>query len=209
MNSDFDIYGNDGDYINLDYYEKQINKNFSSNSNHNISSNNNNFSKQLTLEDALLKSSYPKYTEDFVKDFLIKHCSNHKKAKVYLIPVDEDKLFGIEYNLPIKFHNNNIYNVYILIYLPPLFPYYDPEFYISKKRKIGLIEYYKKGKINPDNLKINLNSFIPYDATTNNIEEIIGKIEKEFNNEFPIFKINNSEEDEKEFSGKCFYIRKY
>ena len=202
--SNFDIYGNDDyDYDKLEYYEEQKNKNFSNNNNYNNFSVNNNSSKQLTLEDALSKSSYPKYTEDFVKEFLIKNYSNNKNAKVYLIPVDEEKIFGIEYNLPITFQDK-IYNVYILIYLPPLFPYYEPEFYISKKRNIGLIEYYHKGKINPVNLKININSFVPYDATKNNIEEIIDKIKEEFNNEFPIYKINNYDKDDKKFSGKCF-----
>ena len=202
--SNFDIYGNDDyDYDKLEYYEEQKNRNFSNNNNYNNFSVNNNSSKQLTLEDALSKSSYPKYTEDFVKEFLTKNYSNNKNAKVYLIPVDEEKIFGIEYNLPITFHDK-IYNVYILIYLPPLFPYYEPEFYISKKRNIGLIEYYHKGKINPVNLKININSFVPYDATKNNIEEIIDKIKEEFNNEFPIYKINNYDKDDKKFSGKCF-----
>ena len=144
------------------------------------------------MEDALIKSSYPKYLQDFIKEFIINNYSNNKNKKVYLTLVNNESLFVIEYKLSV-YLNGKSYEIFILVYLPKLYPNYEPNFYILKDKKFSVNDYYKNGKINEKTLKINLYSFIPFDPAKNNIEEIINKINEEFNKEFPIYKSENNE----------------
>ena len=208
-----EYYGNYSGFENYGYQQnnKDINYNYNKNnynaSNYNNKINNNNFdntSKNLKIEEAILKSSYPKYTRDFVKNFIIKNYYNRENTKVFLTLNDEEKLFVIEYNLPVNF-NNRIYNVFILVYLPTLYPNYEPEFYIEKKGNIGIYKYYQNGKINSSTLKINLQSFVCFSAEKNNIEEIIDKLKEEFNIEFPVYK---NEDQSREIFGKCVLNKK-
>ena len=204
-------YGNSSGFKNYGYPQyngnpnfKYINNNYKppnfNNSTELIYNYKNNISNEsLKIEEALSKSSYPKYNKDFIKNFLINNYYNHKNAKIYLTLNDKEKIFVIEYNLPISF-NYRIYNVFILVYLPLLYPDYPPEFYIGKRGNMGINQNYENGRINSRDLRINLSSFIDFDPERNNIEEIINKIKEEFNNEFPVYKNNR---DSNNILGKC------
>ena len=183
----FENYGSEKDYFDE---KPKSNRNY-----YNNNSNNTSLKKNfplITMEDALIKSSYPKYLQDFIKEFIINNYSNNKNKKVYLTLVNNESLFVIEYKLSV-YLNGKSYEIFILVYLPKLYPNYDPNFYILKDKKFSVSDYYKNGKINEKSLKINLYSFIPFDPAKNNIEEIINKINEEFNKEFPIYKSENSE----------------
>ena len=209
-------YGNSSGFKNYGYPQyngnpnfKYINNNYKppnfNNSTELIYNYKNNISNEsLKIEEALSKSSYPKYNKDFIKNFLINNYYNHKNAKIYLTLNDKEKIFVIEYNLPISF-NYRIYNVFILVYLPLLYPDYPPEFYIGKRGNIGINQNYENGRINPKDLSINLSSFINFDPERNNIEEIISKIKEEFNNEFPVYKNNGGSNN---LLGKCILDKK-
>ena len=182
----FENYGSEKDYFDV---KPKSNRNYYNNSNN--TSLKKNF-PLITMEDALIKSSYPKYLQDFIKEFIINNYSNNKNKKVYLTLVNNESLFVIEYKLSV-YLNGKSYEIFILVYLPKLYPNYDPNFYILKDKKFSVSDYYKNGKINEKTLKINLYSFIPFDPAKNNIEEIINKINEEFNKEFPIYKSENNE----------------
>ena len=108
-------------------------------------------------------------------------------AKIFLIK-DNEKIFVIEYTLTIELNGRN-YKVYVLVYLPILFPNYPPEFYIEKTASLGLNKFYN-GKISVPDFKINLESFVKFDPNKNNIEEIINNLVINFTQEFPIYKDN-------------------
>jgi hypothetical protein len=160
---------------------------------------------KINIEEAMLKSSYPKYTKDFVKDFIINNYYNHQTAKVYLTSVDSERIFVAEYSLPILC-NGKTYKVYVLVYFPLLYPDYPPEFYISKKGNVGIPEYYAKGKIGQTNLRIFIEYFVSFDPLRNNVEEIIQALIKEFNKQFPVFKRKMEEKDDIQ-KGKCIFKR--
>ena len=155
-------YGNYSGFENYGYNEGNSKKDYNyannqkSGQNYNSNKHNNNSKKQfpsITLEKALIESSYPKYLQDFIKEFLIINYSNNVNKKVYLTNVNNEKLFAIEYKLPVNLRDR-IYNVSVLVYLPKLYPNYEPEFYISKTGKVAVTSFYKNGKINEKTLKI-------------------------------------------------------
>ena len=183
----FENYGSEKDYFDE---KPKSNRNYYNNNSKNTSLKKN--FPLITMEDALIKSSYPKYLQDFIKEFIINNYSNNKNKKVYLTLVNNESLFVIEYKLSV-YLNGKSYEIFILVYLPKLYPNYEPNFYILKDKKFSVSDYYKNGKINEKTLKINLYSFIPFDPAKNNIEEIINKINEEFNKEFPIYKSENNE----------------
>ena len=158
----------------------------SSNNNSGVN-NENGRSSDISLEEALKITSYPNYLKDFIKQFLIDNYSDNDMAKIFLIK-DNEKIFVIEYALTIELNGRN-YKVYVLVYLPILFPNYPPEFYIEKTASLGLNKFYN-GKISVPDFKINLESFVKFDPNKNNIEEIINNLVINFTQEFPIYKDN-------------------
>ena len=152
----------------------------------------------LELEDALSKVSYSEYNLDFIKHFLIDNYSDNDNTRIYIVLDDDGKnIFAIEYKLFFNLFNNK-YNVYVLVYLPILFPDSPPEFYLRAFNKLGVNRVYE-GKINSDNLRIDLKYFKEFDRIKVNIPEIIDNLIINFNKAFPVFKAK----EEKSFSGKC------
>ena len=182
MDSDFVIYDQNGNE------QKNIyGKNMSIQNNQEKSS-----ISTLEFEDALAMVAYPKYLKDFIKKFILDNYSNNDLANVYLIEnSNKENIFVIEYCLVIEFNGKN-YKVYVLVYLPILFPNYPPEFYIEKTSNIQLNKHYIDGKISPGDLKINLDFFVKYDPNKNNISEIIDNLVINFSQYFPIYKDNNN-----------------
>ena len=106
-------------------------------------------------------------------------------------------------NIPL---NDRNYKITILIYLPILFPNYEAEFYISKKKGGVCIEKDYEEKINPKDLRINLNCFCPLEMESKDLEEIVNNIKTQFMKQFPIYK--SSDYNYNEQKGKCFLNRK-
>ena len=154
---------------------------------------------EITLDNAIKMTSYPKYLLDFIKQFLIDNYSDSDMATVYLVK-DSETIFVIEYTLTIELNGKN-YKVYVLVYLPILFPNYPPELYIEKTTNLGLNKFYN-GKITVPDFKINLDSFLKFDPNTNNIGDIIDNLVINFTQEFPIYKDNTNVNNWKN-SGKC------
>ena len=140
----------------------------------------------LDLNEALSKSSYPKHLQDFIKNFIIDEYFGNKDAKVYFQSLSDEKLFVVEYQLPINF-NKKTYNVNIFMYIPKLFPNYPPEFYIEKKYNTGLNKDYKN-EIDESTFKINIDKICSYNPEKNNVGEIINILKSRFNKTFPIYK---------------------
>lgn len=157
----------------------------------------------LEFEDALAIVSYPKYILEYIKKFLIENYSDSDMAEIFMITnEDGEKLFVIEYSLIIELNNKN-YKVFLLVYLPILFPNYPPEFYIEKTANILVNKFYLDGKINENDLKINLDHFVKFDPNNNNIGEIIDNLVINFTQEFPVYKDNINKDKDWRNSGKC------
>ena len=155
--------------------------------------NNNNYKnvqslQPLALNMALEQSSYPAMNRDYIKKYIINDYFQNKNAKVYFQSFPPEKIFVIEYSLSIKF-NNRSYPIVLFIHIPSYFPNYPPEIYIQKKPNVGLNNSYINGKINPNNFKINLDEFEKFEPEKNNIQKIIDNIIKQFNKDFPIYKL--------------------
>ena len=93
-----------------------------SNTNNSRFNNDNGRPADITLDNAIKMTSYPKYLLDFIKKFLIDNYSDNDMVTVYLIKETEN-IFVIEYALTIELNGRN-YKVYVLVYLPILFPNY-------------------------------------------------------------------------------------
>lgn len=157
----------------------------------------------LEFEDALVIVSYPKYILEYIKKFLIENYSDSDMAEIFMITnEDGEKIFVIEYSLIIELNNKN-YKVFLLVYLPILFPNYPPEFYIKKTANILVNKFYLDGKINENDLKINLDHFVKFDPNNNNIGEIIDNLVINFTQEFPVYKDNINKDKDWRNSGKC------
>jgi len=155
---------------------------------------------EISLDSAIKMTSYPNYLLDFIKKFLIDNYSESDMTTVYLVK-DKENIFVIEYRLTIELNGRN-YKVYVLVYLPILFPNYPPELYIEKTTNLGLNKFYY-GKITEPDFKINLDSFLKFDPNTNNIGDIIDNLVINFTQEFPIYKDNTNVNNFKN-SGKCY-----
>ena len=155
---------------------------------------------EISLDSAIKMTSYPNYLLDFIKKFLIDNYSESDMTTVYLVK-DKENIFVIEYTLTIELNGRN-YKVYVLVYLPILFPNYPPELYIEKTTNLGLNKFYN-GKITEPDFKINLDSFLKFDPNTNNIGDIIDNLVINFTQEFPIYKDNTNVNNFKN-SGKCY-----
>ena len=76
----------------------------------------------LELESALSKVSYPKKNLDFIKQFLIDNYSHNAMTKIYIVTNDDGtNIFVIEYQLIDELNLKN-YKLFVLVYLPVLFP---------------------------------------------------------------------------------------
>lgn len=158
----------------------------------------------LDFEDALAMVSYPKYILEFIKKFLIDNYANNDMTDIFMISnKDGDNIFVIEYKLVIEL-NNRYYKIFVLVYLPILFPNYPPDIFIEKTSKIELNKYYLNGKIDPLTFQINLDNFVKFDPDINNIGEIIDSLVVNFTQEFPVYKSNDkSNPNDWKNSGKC------
>ena len=195
------------DFVIYDSPEKEKKNRFEKSFNIYRNKNENYQSPDLELENSLSKVSYPQDNIGYIKNLLLENYSHCDNAQVFMISDNNaKKIFVIEYRLSIEL-NSKFYNVYILVYLPLLFPKHPPEFYIEKTANVGLNKFYLDGKINPEDFRINLDNFVKFDPCQNNVGEIIDNLIINFRDKFPVYKRFN-ENDDSWRTGKC-YLDKY
>jgi hypothetical protein len=120
-----------------------------------------------------------------------------------MVSENGENIFVTEYSLTIELNGKN-YRIYVLVYFPILFPNYPPEFYIEKTNSVCVNNKYLDGKINPNDLKINIDYFGKFDANKNNVSEIIDNLVASFNQDFPVYKGSNNA-DNVNSSGRCVF----
>ena len=187
------------------YNQNNYNYNQNSNATNNMYSTqnnyNNNFNKtipKINLNEALSRSKYPKINQDYIRDFMIDTFGNKQGLKVYLY----EKIFLIEYEINIIINKNigKSYKVNLLLYIPELFPDYEPELYLKNTGGNFSINMIYDKAINKTNLKINSDQFCKYDQVTQNIGEVIEVLKAQFQSNFPVYQDKNKNTN---YSGKC------
>jgi hypothetical protein len=163
--------------------------------NGNPAANNNNIYNKsiqsITLEQALIQSSYPREKHELISDMMLNEYIGNPEAKVYF-QYRNEKLFVVEYVLPVNLMNKT-YNVDIIMHIPISYPDNPPEFYIAKKKSVCINEQYiKNNMVNGDSFQIYSESFCRFNPTKNNIGEIINSFKSWFNKTFPVYKSNTS-----------------
>lgn len=148
--------------------------------------------QSLALNDAITRASYPKYREEVILNLILYNFDGNNEAKVYLMSKEKDKTFVAEYIFNIALPGGKkSYKINVLMHIPLYYPDDAPEFYIEKRKGVGLSNSYKNGKIDPRTFKINIDKFAKFDPQRNNINEIIYAIKRNFNQDFPIFSDKN------------------
>ena len=184
---------------NQNNFNSYYNNNNNNNSNR-LNNPNNGSSKKtipkINLKEAILRSKYPRRNHDFIENFMIKTFGGKPDLTSYL----SDKIFVIDYTINVLL-NSKKFKVNILLYLPELFPDYEPELYLKNTGgNFGInIQNYEKS-INKNNLKLDLDSFCSYDQINQNIGEVIEAIKSAFNQHFPIYASKNVQNN---YVGRC------
>ena len=174
--------------------------------NNNPSANTNNiYSKNIqniSLEQALTQSSYPKNRHELIRDLLLCEYIGNPEAKVYFQYMSQEKLFVVNYLLPIPLGAKK-YNIELYMYIPRTYPDNSPEFCIAKYKGTSLHEDYIKNKIiNGQTFQIYVEKISKFNQKKSNISEIINDLKIKFNEAFPVFKEKNPKKYE--YNGKNF-----
>lgn len=153
----------------------------------------------ITLKEALLRSTYPKFRHEFLESFIKEKFSDPAYTQLYLVQMSGNKnILTIEYKLSVPC-GDRFYDLNMLLYLPELFPDYQPEFYIHPISPIGINKVYLNGKIDANTLRINISNFKPFIPEELNIEEIVSEIFSSFTQSFPVYRSNGNVN----YSGPC------
>ena len=146
--------------------------------------------KKLSIKEAISLTDYNNNIKKSLVSFLINNYTGQKN-KLYLFTRGKNlpKLFLLKLNIPVKY-NKKEYNINILIYFPINFPLIQPEIFFNKNCSI---------KINPnclnyideETLKINYNTFFKWENNFQSFKNLIKELNKQFNNNFPIFTLND------------------
>ena len=148
--------------------------------------------QSITLDQALIQSSYPREKHELINDMMINEYIGNPEAKVYFQYKNPEKLFVVEYVLQIYLMNKP-YNVDLYMHIPREYPDYPPEFYVGKKKGVCINnEYIKNNMINEGTFQINVEYFCRFNQTKTNIGEIINSLKNSFNKTFPVYKSNTA-----------------
>lgn len=172
------------------------NQAYPSSNNHNSNFNPNSVysknSQNISLEQALTQSSYPKNRHQSLRDLLLCEYIGNEEAKVYFQYMSQEKLFVVIYTLSIRLGEKR-YNIDIFMYIPKTYPDASPEFYISKQKGACIIgDYIKFRMINEQTFQIYVEKFSRFNQAKNNMSEIINAIKNRFNETFPVYKEKNT-----------------
>ena len=163
--------------------------------NNNPSANTNNiYSKNIqniSLEQALTQSSYPKNRHKLLRDLLLCEYIGNPEAKVYFQYMSQEKLFVVKYLLSVPLGEKR-YNIEIYMYIPRTYPDNSPEFYIAKIKGTCIHDCYIKNKIiNEKTFQIYVEKILKFNQQKSNISEIVNALKNIFNETFPVFKGKN------------------
>ena len=153
----------------------------------------------MDISEAINLTLYPKEQMPTIMMFFMKNYSEREHSKLYLTNRDNGKIFVGRHNIPVSY-SNTIYYVDILIYYPKNFLFSGPEFYFENKPNLGISQEYADVSVDMNDLKINIEFFIPWNENTKNLEEIINFLKITFDDTFPCYNHTNSK---KIFSGLC------
>ena len=158
-----------------------------------IYQNNNNYRnpqvmQPMKLDEAMNKSSYPSSNRDIILETMLDNFSEKNENKVYLQPLQNNRIFIIIKNLNTKLMNKS-YNIPIIIHIPVSYPNTPAEFYIQKRPRVCINKiYYENQKIiDVNSFKINSDKICPFDPSKNNLGQIIEALKSRFSSVFPIY----------------------
>lgn len=146
--------------------------------------------KKLSIKEAISLTDYNNNIKKSLVSFLINNYTGQKN-KLYLFTRGKNlpKLFLLKLNIPVKY-NKKEYDINILIYFPINFPLIQPEIFFNKncstKINPNCLNY-----INEETLKINYNTFFKWENNFQSFKNLIKELNKQFNNNFPIFTLND------------------
>ena len=146
--------------------------------------------KKLDIKDAVALTDYNNNIKKNVESFLINNYSGYKN-KLYLFSRGNNlpKLFLLKLNMPVKY-NKKEYDINLLIYFPINFPLVQPEIFFLKnctlKVNPNCLNY-----IDEETLKIKYNIFFKWENNFQSFKNLIKELNKKFNNNFPIFTLND------------------
>ena len=146
--------------------------------------------KKLSIKEAISLTDYNNNIKKSLVSFLINNYTGQKN-KLYLFTRGKNlpKLFLLKLNIPVKY-NKKEYDINILIYFPINFPLIQPEIFFNKncstKINPNCLNY-----IDEETLKINYNTFFKWENNFQSFKNLIKELNKQFNNNFPIFSLND------------------
>ena len=147
--------------------------------------------QNISLEQALTQSSYPKNRHKLLRDLLLCEYIGNPEAKVYFQNMSQEKLFVVLYILSIPLGQKK-YNIEIYMYIPRTYPDSSPEFYIKKIKETGIHDFYTKNKIiNVQTFQIYVEKIAKFNQNKSNISEIVNALKNKFYETFPVFKDKN------------------
>jgi hypothetical protein len=119
---------------------------------------------------------------------MLDNFSEKNENKVYLQPLQNNRIFIIIKNLNTKLMNKS-YNIPIIIHIPVSYPNTPAEFYIQKRPRVCINKvYYENQKIiDVNSFKINSDKICPFDPSKNNLGQIIEALKSRFSSVFPIY----------------------
>lgn len=138
--------------------------------------------------DIISECSYPMNTKDYVGIVVLELFNLDKGTTFYKVMKSGDKIIVAHYKVKVSF-KGKIYDVPLLIYLPKIFPKSPPEIYIENQTDIGINPANKD--IDPETKKINVKSVTTWNVYST-ISVVMEEIKTSFQNNFPIYKRNNS-----------------
>ena len=146
--------------------------------------------KKLNIKEAVALTDYNNDTKINLVTFLINNYSEYKN-KLYLFCRGNNlpKLFLLKLSISVNY-NKKEYDINLLIYFPINFPFVQPEIFFQKNCTI---------KINPnclnyideETLEIKYNLFFKWENNFQSFKNLIKELTKKFENNFPIFTLNN------------------
>ena len=158
----------------------------------------------MNFEEAFNLCDYDKKIKnDFLLFFKNNFDFNNPKINLFLFPQkDYVNIFLLQTIIKSNF-NKNDYEINILIYFPQNFPKQKPKIFLEKIGNVKinpLCEFY----ININNLEINYDLIINWNENINFLVNILNEIQHQFSFAFPIFNLNNNnEESNKIIENEC------
>ena len=159
-------------------------------------------SKKLDIKEAISLTNYKKDIKQNLVCLLTNNYSEPKN-KLYLFSRGKGlpNIFLLKIKIPTKF-KNNIYDISLLIYFPLNFPLVQPDIFFQKYSSVK-INPKSLNYINEETLRINYDTFFKWENNFESFKKLINELSKQFSNNFPIFTLNDKNEEAKNNNLGC------